>query len=320
MLDILAITGPIFITILLGFLTTRAGLFAKADMLVFGRFVFNLALPALLFNALAQREFGEIFNAAYLLAYLAGSLILLVLAYCGSRRWARLDRAASTFHAMGMTCSNSGYVGYPILLLTMAPIAGVVLALNMIVENIFIIPLLLALAERGRGETGPWYSLIGESLLRLGRNPLIIAVVAGLGFSILGLKLPDTLARVVNMFATSSSALSLFVIGGTLSGLSMRGMVRPVSLIALGKLVLHPFAVLLAIVVLQLSGLPISDPSLRTAAVLSAAMPMLGIYPILGQKYGQADLCASALLVTTIASFFTLSSLLWVLKNFPAFS
>ena len=58
----------------------------------------------------------------------------------------------------------------------------------------------------------------------------------------------------------------------------------------------------------------------RTAAVLSAAMPMLGIYPILGQKYGQADLCASALLVTTIASFFTLSSLLWVLKNFPAFS
>ena len=31
---------------------------------------------------------------------------------------------------MGMTCANSGFVGYPILLLTLAPVAGVVLALQ----------------------------------------------------------------------------------------------------------------------------------------------------------------------------------------------
>ena len=43
--DVLAITGPIFLAGLLGFATTRAGLFAKADMRVFGKFVVNIALP-----------------------------------------------------------------------------------------------------------------------------------------------------------------------------------------------------------------------------------------------------------------------------------
>ena len=77
MLDILAITGPIYLTIVLGFVATGLGRFAKADMRVFGRFVINLALPALLFNALAQRQIGEILNASYVLAYLAGTLIVL---------------------------------------------------------------------------------------------------------------------------------------------------------------------------------------------------------------------------------------------------
>jgi malonate transporter len=156
MLDILAITSPIYAIILLGFATTRMGLFAKADMRVFGKFVVNLALPALIFRALSQRQFGEIFNQGYLLAYLGGSLATVALGYLWSRRVAGLHPVRSTFYAMGMGCSNSGFVGYPILLLTFAPMAGVALALNMLVENLVIIPLLLLQAERGRGGAGGW--------------------------------------------------------------------------------------------------------------------------------------------------------------------
>ena len=55
MLDILAITGPIYLCIALGWLATRAGLFARADMRVLGRFVLYIALPALLFDAVGKR-------------------------------------------------------------------------------------------------------------------------------------------------------------------------------------------------------------------------------------------------------------------------
>ena len=56
MLDILGITGPIYIAIALGYAVTRAGLFSRADMRVLGKFVIHVALPAMLFNALSQRR------------------------------------------------------------------------------------------------------------------------------------------------------------------------------------------------------------------------------------------------------------------------
>jgi hypothetical protein len=218
---------------------------------------------------------------------------------------------------MGITCSNSVFIGYPVLLLTVAPIAGVAMALNTIVENFVLIPLMLALAESGRVKSVSWYTLIGKSLLRLLRNPMIIGMLAGIVFSLLGWKLPRPLAQTVSMFAITTGALSLFFIGCTLAGLPMRGMVGKVMPVVVGKLILHPLAVFLALAVLPLLGMPALDHDLRMAAVLMAAVPMLSIYSILAQIYGQEDFSAAALLVTTIVSFFTLNGLLWVLKVVP---
>lgn len=318
MLDILAITSPIYIAIVIGFVSTRMGMLAKADMRVLGTFVVKLALPALVFKALAQRQLSEILNVSYLLAYAGASLAVVGLGYVWSRRLAHQSPANSAIYVMGMSCSNSSFIGYPILLMTLPPVAGVALALNVIVENVVMLALLLALAERGRGQGGPWYRLMGQSLTRLARNPIIIAVVAGLVVSLLGWKLPAPVERTVNLFATASSALSLFFIGGVLVGLPIRGPGRRALPIAFGKLIVHPLAVLVAVLALPvLVGLPALDPALRMAAVLMAAMPMLSIYPILAQAYGQEDFAATALLLTTVASFFTLSGTLWLLQHVP---
>ena len=134
-LDILAITGPIYLTIALGFFCTRRGLFAKADMQVFGKFTLQLALPALLFNALSQRRAAEVFNLNYLLAYTLASLIIMGLALFWARKVKGQSLSYSSMLAMGMSCPNSGFMGYPIILLTLGPVAGVALALNMVVET-----------------------------------------------------------------------------------------------------------------------------------------------------------------------------------------
>jgi len=197
MLNILAIIAPIYILILIGFATTRAGLFAKADMRVFGKFVINLALPALLLRALSQRQVGEILNVSYLLAYCIGSWAVIGLGYAWCRRVSRLNPATSAFYAMGMSCANSGFIGYPILLLTLAPVAGVSLALNMVVENLLVIPFLLFMAERKPGSAGRWQTL-GKALARLICNPLILGLLAGLTVSVLGLTLPAPVTRTVD--------------------------------------------------------------------------------------------------------------------------
>lgn len=317
MLDILAITGPIYITIALGFATTRLGLFSKSDMRVLGKFVVNLALPALLFNALAQRSLGEILNGRYLLVYAAGSLLALGLGWLWARRGAGQDGTTSAYYAMGTACSNSGFVGYPIALLTLGPVAGVMLGLNMMVENLLLIPLLLALAERGDGHGGAWHRALRQSLGNLLRNPMVLGLLAGLLVSLLGWQLPSPVARTVTLFSQASGALSLFVIGGALVGLQIQGLRRQVAQIVAGKLLLHPLAVLAVLLLCEAAGMLPLEPAMRMGVVLTAAMPMLGIYPILAQKHGQEGLAAAALLGATVASFVSISVLLWGFQQVP---
>ncbi len=320
MLDILAITVPIYLTIAIGYGLTRRGLFARTDMRVLGQFVINLALPALLFNALAQRKLTDILNGRYLLVYALGSLVAMGLGLLWARRVARQDRSTAVFWAMGMSCPNSGFVGYPIALLVVGPVAGVMLGLNMIVENLLLIPRLLARAERSDGSGGRWHTVLRQSLLNLARNPMVLGLLAGLAVSALEWQMPSPLARTVTLFAQACAALSLFVIGGSLAGLHIAGLGRPVAQIAIGKLLLHPAAMLAVLLALEAFGMVPMDSRLRVGVVLTAASPMFGIFPILAQKHGHDGLAAAALLGTTAASFFTISALLGVFRQVPGWA
>lgn len=313
MFDVLAITAPIYIAIALGYGLTRWGFFQKVDMRAFGTFVVKVAMPALLFNALSQRKVADILNGDYVGAYALASLLTIGIGIFWAVRISKTSRSLSSCLAMGMSCPNSGFVGYPVMLLSLGPlasVAGVALALNMMVENLLLIPLLLAWAETGQGQNR-WHTILVQTLKGMFYNPMIWGIVLGFAFSWFEWQLMPSLSRTVNLFAQASGALSLFVIGGSLVGLSVQGMGTRVAQIAAGKLLLHPLMMLVVLLFI----VPIHDPVLWTAALLTCAMPMFGIYPILTQKHGHDGLSAAALLITTMASFVTLNLLLWQLQK-----
>ncbi len=310
MTEVLTITAPIYIIIAIGFACARAGWFSRADMRVFGKFVIQLALPALLFNALASRSLSEVLNPVYLAAYAGGSLLVAGVGFAWAR-WSGKSLSGAAVVAMGMTCSNSGFIGFPLASQLLGATAGVAVALCMIVENVLLIPLLLAIADMdGSQGKGNWRKTFISSLAGLIRNPMILAIVAGLLFSMFGLRLPETAARAVNLFATSCGALALFVIGGSLTGTPIPGLKRDVAAIAIGKLLLHPLAVFAMLWIL-----PPLHASLHVAALIFAAVPMLGIYPILAQKHGHDGMAAVAQLFTTVVSFITLTLLIWAIQH-----
>lgn len=315
MFDILAVTGPIFLAIGAGAVSTRAGLFSQDDLRVMGRFVINLALPCLLFDAVARQRFGDVLNGSYLLAYAAGSLTALALGYAWARRVAKQEPVAATYMAMGMCCSNSGYVGFPILLLALPEVAGTALALNVVVENFLVIPILLAMAERGRGPAGHWHQAVGQSLRRLAVNPLVIGLALGMAFSLFEWRLPAPAGRTVTLFGQASSVLSLFVVGGTLAAASMRGVATVAATVVAGKLLLHPLLVMGALALVAAAGMTPLPRELHAAAILLAGMPMMGIFPLLAMRHGHERMAAAALLGATVASFLTLNAMLWALQR-----
>ncbi|GLK58299.1 hypothetical protein GCM10017624_04560 [Azotobacter vinelandii] len=309
--QILSITMPIFILIGLGFLAVRFEAIDSEQIRGLGRFVISFALPALVLKAVSDNPFLEVMNWQYLLAYGGGSLAVFLLGLLFALRLRRepLDRGAIT--ALGMAVSNSGFVGYPIVAMLLGPAAAIGLALNILVEQLLIIPLSLVLAEAGqrRGAVG---KVLGEAAGRLARTPLILAMLGGLLLSLLGVRLPAIPGKVVEMLASASAPVALFVIGGSLRGLKLDGLFAELWTIAAGKLILHPLAVFLLF-----SLLPDVDPALRVAGVVFASAPMLSVYTVLGQRFGVEGRCAAALLFTTLMSFFSISLLSGILKPHP---
>ena len=308
MLTILGITGPIFLIVGVGFAAVRHGLLTRAEMRPLGVFVINVALPALLFKAMSARALGDLVDGHLLLVYALGSLLAAGLALAVSCLLRGRSLQVGAVQALGASMSNSAFIGYPIALQAMGPLAGSALAVYALVEGLLMMPLLLTLAEVAGSANRRWSAVLREILRRLTRNPFILAMGAGVLWTLLGVPLPVPVAKAVDMLSVASAPVALFCIGGTLAGLSLRGMAGDLSLIVAGKLLVHPLCVAALLAVS-----PGSRPELATAAILNAGMPMLSIYPLLSQKFGQEGLSAAALVAATTLSFFTVSGLLWML-------
>ncbi|MDI5922603.1 AEC family transporter [Halomonas sp. LR5S13] len=311
MLEILAITLPIFLLIGAGFIAARTGLLSRDNMQGVGTFVMYLALPSLIIRALTEHPLAEVFNPTYLLAYGLGSLatFLLGLSLSVGLRGKRLD--AGAIHALGMSASNSGFIGYPVALMAIGPPAAIFMALNMVVETLFIIPTALILAEASRQNGNGVGQVARQTVARLTRNPVLIGLLIGMLLALTGLRLPGPLARAVGMLADTAGPAALFTIGGMLHGLKVRGMAMDVGQVVLGKLLLHPLIVLGAFLLL-----PDPDPMLIAGAMLFACAPMISVYPLFGKQYGQGDTSAAGLMVSTLASFGTISLVIWLLTQF----
>ena len=312
MLGLLSITFPIFATIALGYGAVRGRLFTQGEMRVLGRYVLTFALPALLFNAVATRGLAEVLHPAYLGAYAAASLGAMALGH-GIFAALGVGPARRAVAAFGMSCPNSGYMGYPVLLLTLPQLAGVVLAMNVVVESLLILPTALFLMALSRDRAGQSrFGVLIGILRHVLTRPLMIGFLAGLAVSLSGLSLPEPVTRLTAMLAASASALALFVVGGSLAGLPMTGNRTLAAGIAAGKLLLHPALAAGTAALLAAAGLGLA-PDLRAALFISTAMPMLGIYAVLAQDYGHEGLAALALLMATLGAFVTLTALLALL-------
>ncbi|PMR67488.1 AEC family transporter [Halomonas heilongjiangensis] len=312
MFEILSITTPIFLLIGAGYLAMGTRLINREQMQGVATFVLYFALPALVIRALTQNPLDEVFQPHYLLAYGLGSLAVFAFALLLTLALQRKPLSEGAIHALGMAASNSGFVGYPVaaMVLGTSP-AAVFLALNMLIENLLIIPAALILAEAGRQSGAGIVTAARKTFVRLARNPILIGLALGLLLAVTETAPPRPLAQVVDMLANAAGPAALFVIGGTLFGLQVRGMLGDVGQIVGGKLILHPLAVLGFFLLM-----PQTDPMLLAGALLFACAPMISVYPLLGQRYGMAGVSAAALMVGTLAAFVTLNLAIGLMNSY----
>lgn len=310
MLIILAVTGPIFLLIAIGFVSVRTEWVPRVAIPGMGVYVVHCALPALLFSSLARRPFAETLNGTYLLAFALGSVAALLISFSIARLLRGKTLAESAFHGLGASMANSGFIGFALVVELFGSVAVTGVALSMLVDMVVLVPITLALAESAAAEGRGPAMAVSTALKRTTSNPLVIAIALGLLASLLRWNPPEMMMKVLDVLAGSAAPVSLFVIGGTLVGRSIRG--RGVDLVQMNltKLILHPVLVALMVLVL-----PSFDPVLQTTAVLLACMPMAGIFPLIAQRYGQEGDCATALVTATALAFVSVNGVLLLLSG-----
>jgi malonate transporter and related proteins len=306
MAAVINIVAPIFFLILVGFVSVRFSFLPQAAIPGLSRFVLYLALPALIFMKLSSMEITEVLHFDYLAVYAASGLATFFIIVLSSWRLLKSGLVDAGVRGVGATMSNSAFIGFPVLLQFFDSSLTQAFVMSLMVENIILLPVCLIFIETMLGKSrNNERSLFVFVLKRISTNPLLIALAAGLVFSVFEWSLPSFVGRGFDLLASAASSIALIVIGGSLVGVSIKGQWSPILLVATGKLVVFP-----TLVTLLLLLAPAMPNDLKIAIIIFAAVPMFSSYPIVCGEYGARSFCASTLLITTVLSFFSLSVLL----------
>jgi malonate transporter len=306
---ILSLTSPTFILIAIGYLVVRTGWMPKENVRSLAWFVVNIALPAALFKALNARSFHDILHYDYLLVYGLGSLLTFVALFTLARLRKKTITECALF-GLGASVSNSLLVGFPIVWQLFGAQALVPFTLTLIIENLFILPLALALADTGEQKNSHFFTAFTKSILPLFKNPIILSIILGITSAALGIRPPELASKVIDVLAITVGGVSLFAIGGMLVGLKTRGMVTDLSSIVGGKLIIHPLFVF--VLLLFFPEMPLLY---QHVAILLACMPMFSIFAVIGIRYQAGGLCSAVLLPTTLISFITINLVVWFISS-----
>ncbi len=306
MLPILLKTLPFFALIGLGYLAGRTRFFPPEATAYLTKFVFYFALSAMLFRFAANLSLAEIYSTRFVLAYLAGCLAVYALA----ATVALLRRVSLPEAAVEAQCAvigNTGFLGVPMLVVLLGPAAAgpvlMVLSIDLIVFS-SLITLIISGAGRGRMSWGILH-VLGMGLLA---NPMIVSMLAGLGWSATGLSVPAPVNDFLALLGGAATPGALFAIGASLATKSAERVAVAVWL-SFCKLILHPAAV--AVSALLIFRVPMPQAGVMIAA---AALPVAGNVYILAQHYGVAPQRVSAsILISTAVSILTVTLVIaWV--------
>lgn len=298
---LIGVIAPVFLIILLGYGLARLGQFAPATIASNGRFVLNVLTPAVVFHALSTARLGAIARPDYLAVYALASLLAFAAGFAWFRRGTGSETGVAAVRALGMSGSNTAFIGLPILTQLYGARAAGPIALNMLFESFVLLPLLLALIDADGRDGRKWTAVLAGLGRSLARSSLLWAIVLGSLCAGLGWRLPSPLARTVDLLAGASAALALVTIGAGLAGIVLAGRRAAIAVMVAGKLVLHPLLVLGLLIVV-----PIADPMFRTSAILLAGLPMFSIFPVFGQRAGDGEACSAAMLMAVVLCPLTL--------------
>jgi len=307
--EIIAIVMPVFLVIGLGYGVKRSSLVDASFLFQLNTLVYYLALPLLLFYKIAEADFSLSFNVWQVVGLATVTFVVFVVTYILAVLKNYEPEVRGTFSQCAFR-GNLAYIGLAIVFNAYGEeglaSAGILLGFIVPVLNVFAIVALLLPHKKSRMSP----LLLFRQVLF---NPLIIASFLGIFWSYFDIPLPVVVDRALHIVTGMALPLALLSIGASFSLKKLRGDLKIASLASFFKLVVTPLGAALLFMALGVHGRDLA------VGVLFAGTPTATAAYIFSQQMkGDAELAGAIIMLTTVASIFTYTLSLLILKSLGA--
>ena len=310
MLDVLSITIPFFAIILCGSLARLRGWFSEESGRTLARFAFFVVLPPFMFIAITSIDVTALFHIGFVLRYELVTITMFFIAGIFATFVIRLTPQQRGLFCLNTAYPNYGYIGVPLAILAFGQQAAAPISLILVCDTITLLVMTTIMSHDAA--TGHLGRALRDTIILMLRNPLLLTVLVGLGFSASGLQLAALPEQFLKMLAGAAAPTALFALGITLVGQPIRAALTELATISLIKLMIHP-ALIAAAFLLWPSSQPI-DPLWIQLAVLFASLPIAANVFALSQFYNvYTGRTATAIMITTICASITVPVTLFLL-------
>ncbi|MDD3777406.1 MAG: AEC family transporter [Actinomycetota bacterium] len=308
-LEVLSITVPIFVVILIGFFLRRKKIIGDNAVSGLNSLAYNVGLPALILMSIIQYNLSEIFNFKIIITIYCAYIVYLALILIVAALSKSTPRIKGAMLVSSYRC-NMAFIGFPIIIsaygsLALAKASLIVVFLTPInvITSVLIFKIFNRTEEKIRIK-----KLLRDLLL----DPLILSAVLGIIISSIGVTIPVAVNSVLDILSSMSIGIALLAIGASFRLFHIKSNIRALTLVSLGKLIIMP-AIALAFAMLVFKVAPID----RNIIVVQFSMPLAVIAYVMAKQYhSDSDMLSSSLIITTILSSLTISGWLLLLKLF----
>ena len=297
---VVALTSPLFLLAGLGYALVRWFGWPKAVSDALTRFVFAVAVPALLFRLMSDFSRLPPVDTRLLVAYFGGCLLVFVLGRAIASRVFRMDGVAQSVFAVGGIFANNLLLGLPLAQITLGDAALPVVSLVLVFNSLVLWTLVTVSVEWARTRHVSLTGFAG-TVKNVLANPVVASIMVGTAWGWAGVPLPGIAARTLDLVGQAAIPLSLIALGMGLAEFSVREGWRTSAAICMVKLALHPLAVFALARLLAL-------PPLETqAVVMLASLPVGANVYLMAREFGAlgGPVAASLVLSTVLASVTT---------------
>lgn len=302
-LNIVSTIIPIFSVIILGLLARWKGFIQQEFLEPANRLVYYLAIPALIFRAISKASLKAQFDVMVLAITLFSVVVVFAFAWgMGFLLRLRLGQLGTfmqtTFHG------NLGYIGLAIafyLLGNEGFVRASIIAGFLIILQNFLSVISLQFNSDDISVKGNKLYIV----LKILGNPVILSALAGILFSISGLKMPLVIDRSLHILGGLALPMALLIIGASLSFELMQLRILRVISSSLLKLILLPG---IGFLLYRIFNIAVQD--YLPALILLASPTATITYVMAREMGGDADFAVAAISTSTLISSVTFT--LWI--------